>query len=633
MAAFRKFGLALAVLVLIGLGTANAQTAAFQCTANAGVPPILRSEGLTELTGDIVLNCTGGTSTPAGTAIPTANFSIFLNTAVTSRILDSATTKSEALLLIDEPVAAEANLCTTAPTCAVTGTGGLSNPFKGGTPGLATGKNIWQGTVSGNSVTFIGVPVEPPGTVGTRIYRFTNIRANASAVAPGGFGTPGQVVALISATPATAATGLTSSFPINNPSQIVGFVQSGLTFAVNQFGNLGSTSTPTINQCENFRISSTVPRNLVSLRFTEGFATSFKPRTAPPVGTPFPGTEVSGGPYAQDVPGLIYNSESGYYNPALTGATTAGLADFGTRLRVTFSGIPNGIRVFVGTTNTTMNADGRVTAVTPPATQAARLVGTETGFFFPVTSSTTAALTFGSAAGSLTYTVQEVTLTSGTGTAIWEVLSADPQVVQDYVFPVMVISNANAANNLPTPGVGNAAGSFAPAPPAFSATDGARAQGAGFPIPRFVDTGTARRILGVNICRTLLMFPFVTNQSGFDTGLAIANTTRDPLGTSPQSGTCDLNFFGANAPSVVTTAAVAGGDVYTNLASVAAPNFQGYIIAICNFQYAHGFAFVSDIGARNLAMGYLALVMPDGGRQNTNSGVSLANGTGELLGQ
>jgi hypothetical protein len=39
--------------------------------------------------------------------------------------------------------------------------------------------------------------------------------------------------------------------------------------------------------------------------------------------------------------------------------------------------------------------------------------------------------------------------------------------------------------------------------------------------------------------------------------------------------------------------------------------FTGYMIAVCRFQYAHGFAFVSDLGARNLAMGYLALVIPD----------------------
>jgi hypothetical protein len=35
------------------------------------------------------------------------------------------------------------------------------------------------------------------------------------------------------------------------------------------------------------------------------------------------------------------------------------------------------------------------------------------------------------------------------------------------------------------------------------------------------------------------------------------------------------------------------------------------MIAVCRFQYAHGFAFVSDLGARNLAMGYLALIIPD----------------------
>jgi hypothetical protein len=42
--------------------------------------------------------------------------------------------------------------------------------------------------------------------------------------------------------------------------------------------------------------------------------------------------------------------------------------------------------------------------------------------------------------------------------------------------------------------------------------------------------------------------------------------------------------------------------------------FTGYLIAQCNFQLAHGYAFISDYGARNLAQGYLALVL------NINSG-------------
>jgi uncharacterized protein (TIGR03437 family) len=42
------------------------------------------------------------------------------------------------------------------------------------------------------------------------------------------------------------------------------------------------------------------------------------------------------------------------------------------------------------------------------------------------------------------------------------------------------------------------------------------------------------------------------------------------------------------------------------------PGFQGYIIAQCQFQYAHGFAFISDLGAQRLAQGYLALVLDEG---------------------
>ncbi len=62
----------------------------------------------------------------------------------------------------------------------------------------------------------------------------------------------------------------------------------------------------------------------------------------------------------------------------------------------------------------------------------------------------------------------------------------------------------------------------------------------------------------------------------------------------------------------MNTGSIATGTVYTTLASTTAAGFQGYMIAVCNFQLAHGFAFISDLGARNLAMGYLALVLPNG---------------------
>ena len=113
-------------------------------------------------------------------------------------------------------------------------------------------------------------------------------------------------------------------------------------------------------------------------------------------------------------------------------------------------------------------------------------------------------------------------------------------------------------------------------------------------------------------CATHLLFPFVTNQAGFDTGFAISNTSMDQYGTSTQTGTCTFNFFGTAAPAAVTTAAaVDPGTTYTNLTSVLAPGFQGYVIVDCQFQYAHGFAFITQIGTFLGTEGYLALIIPD----------------------
>src|SRR5579862_280530 len=105
MADFRKWLLALAaVAVLLGLGSssANAQPA-FTCVSNAGAPNIVRGEGVAELVGDIILNCTGGVPTTGGKAIPLSNVQVSLNTNITSRIISNATGASEALILIDEP--------------------------------------------------------------------------------------------------------------------------------------------------------------------------------------------------------------------------------------------------------------------------------------------------------------------------------------------------------------------------------------------------------------------------------------------------------------------------------------------------------------------------------------------------
>jgi hypothetical protein len=154
-------------------------------------------------------------------------------------------------------------------------------------------------------------------------------------------------------------------------------------------------------------------------------------------------------------------------------------------------------------------------------------------------------------------------------------------------------------------------GSFAPAPPTFSAVDAVKAQPAPFPVPRFADTSSPANMLTVTPCITSLLFPFVTTLSGFDTGVAISSTSKDPFGTATESGPCTLSFFGSNAPPPIATGPIAAGTTYTAVMSSMSPNFQGYLIAVCNFEFAHGFAFISDLGARNLAMAYLGLILPN----------------------
>lgn len=618
MADFRRFIPALAVLALfVGLtSTASAQIA-LTCNATV-VPPTIRAEGLTELVGDIVLTCSGSANNVIGSTtlsssltgtLPTANISVFFNTPVTSKLLSGGVTNgAETMMLIDDPAAAQQAPCSTTTTCTVVTPGG-GNEFKTGSV-----SNIYQGAVSGSSVTFVGVPIDPPGTNITRTFRITNVRVNATAVAPGGSGTPGQVVALISATPATiGTTGQTGTLSINNSQVTVGFVQSSLAFAVIQ-GN-GPSIPASIRQCVSTASSKTASAAI--LQYKELFPTAFKTRT---INQATPGTQVSAAPspVPQPVPGFIYNTETGFYNPSLISPfTAAGLADNGTRLKAVFNNIPAGVNIWVSTANITANAS-------TPSVQA-QLTGSEYGAFFAVPATDTS--DYGDSNYRGVTPVVQLPVTMGTATAVWEVNASSALATDEFDFGVWFTSTAAVSSNSPAAGTGTVNGSYGTI--YTSATGGAASSS--LQVPRFVDSSTAKNVVVVTICRTSILFPFVTNQAGFDTGLAIANTTTDPFGTSPQAGACTLNFYGANAPAAFTSASIDSGTTYTALASSAAPNFQGYVIAVCNFQLGHGFAFISDVGARNLAMGYLGLVLPDPPRQGT--GVSLTNGSGELLGQ
>ena len=223
----------------------------------------------------------------------------------------------------------------------------------------------------------------------------------------------------------------------------------------------------------------------------------------------------------------------------------------------------------------------------------------------------------GSAAASGTGTDMPVRLAEGVGRAVYEVVADDPSQVEDCHIPVLFeTSDRRVASARAT-----FAASFAPR----SAAPGANASA---PSPRFAPAlALADAEVSLAACSTRLLFPFVTNQAGFDTGLVITHGSLQAL-TDPESqqaGSCDLHFYGVGGDGedellVQYTTAIdpgkqlvftfSGGNSGRNI--IGMDQFQGYLIADCGFPGARGYVFMSDGfgGIADLAMGYLAPVIP-----------------------
>jgi hypothetical protein len=645
-----------------GLASAQVNNNQLTCATNVSVTPTLRAEGYTEQTGDVTLNCTGGTLLAPGSQIPAVNFQIFYNTAVTSRLLPVSNVSnniSEALILIDEPGSGlpgygpslPQKLCPTPLTGCVQYVGTQAGPTLGtavdscvsfGPTSCAQtsaifGANVFQGVVNGNSVTFFGIPVLAPVTSGSsRVFRMTNVRVNATSLSGGSAAGATPVIASISISGAT-------SLLITNPTPTVGFVQPGLIAS--------ASSSTALNQC-----TSATRAAVNVLTFTENFGTAFKTRVAAQSNGAYAGqinNPGQGGNPPQNVPGTIYNSESNLVVP-INATQTAGLADYGTRLKASFSNVPTGVRLWVST----VAVNNAASPVVPTGSYGAasnntgtqtlvQLVSSETvsdgnagtsGFFPAVPSTDT------SSTGS-TPIVEIPVAANGTAQAVWEVVNTNPNAIDAFKVAVYVTYSANVAQNTPPAGTAQVNLSFAPTPTAaFSAAAGAAASST-LTIPRFIaDTNAARNIFIVNICRTILLYPYITNTAGYDTGMAVSNTTSDPFGTGAQAGTCTLNWYqGTTNPPPTVTPSIASGTTWAGLASLLVPSFgsggpygAGYMIAVCNFQYAHGFAVIQDLGGRNFGMSYLALVIADpasnsAGRVANPLGASLTS-TGEQTG-
>jgi len=689
MADFRRWFTVLAVLAVMAfsasaqVGVANGSaTSLFACVATAAGTPELRPEGYTELAGDIVISCTGGPDFQLGAAIPTTNIVVYMAPAlpITSRFI-SSNGASEALLIIDEAGAnvttgaagnygpkAPQSLCTYS---AQTTTGGSAcNAIVGldsagyevaVVPGSTSGANGWlngtaaqnvyQGKIGDygtNSVTFYNVPVLPPATSGvSRTFRITNIRVPV----PGG-NLSGTLQAIISTNP-------NQTLPVAGTAINIGIVGPSMTATVKQVKTA-------FQQCQPQTVQ--LSANLI---FTEGFATGFKTRVVPGgASNGAQGNATGNSTYAaeatnsgasnvanptnQNIPGGLYggfaaNTESGLIFPGLSTNNTAsgslnytaGLADYGTRFKAVFYNIPAGLTLYVSTTSAGVAASNTApaivggTSVLPYAVMVATNSGEATPdgtAFAPIASTTKGSDGLGAIALAAS--------SSGSAEAVWEVTNSNPSAIDVITFSVYISyapTSPTATNPYGTPITGLPLGtppndvqlSFAPEPSSgtFTTTNATQGQ---VPTPRFAVIKTQEGPwTTINLCQTTLLYPFVTGAAGYDTGIAVANTSWDPFGTVNQTGSCKLWAYGVtvgaagNTPLQTTVIGcdatstpvpgtncfpvVPPGQVMSVLASATLTNFQGYVIAVCNFQYAHGYAAVTDLGVRNLWSSYLAL--------------------------
>lgn len=446
----------------------------------------------------------------------------------------------------------------------------------------------YPGVVSGNQVTFGGsAGVTFPDTPYT--IRVSNIRVNSSALASGTYVTEilniynqGVVAYSTSQTTPSVANG---GVPIN-----VGYVQQGFSVPT------GTSSNYTLCRPNSDGVSFTVSLG-------EKFGGAFK--TNNPTLNTLTGDTVLCGAGATTC--TETNGEQGSYPFEVTGnkpgaAPAVGAANSGTRFIFSFSNIPSGVTVYMPVS--VFGAQGPASDNESAAQLEMALTSSATGAFAAVPSSTAVA---GYAA---------LSSSNGTATAVYEVVDTDNTIPAETIN----ISGIFAfAANFATSAVGPVSVTVTPGPTASAN------------VPNFATSSNPPiNLSSWTPCQTTLLFPFVTNQDSFDTGIVLSNTSTDPFGAagaSPSAGTCSLNFYGSGAPSPSTSVAAPGasqasGTVNAFVLSSVAPGFQGYMIAVCNYLYAHGYAFIEyDLTqSSGVAEGYLPLVVTDrnGGSKSLN---------------
>ncbi len=578
MASFTKKVLGLAGIATTFAGMAFGQAAT--CAAPTATTNIIRAEGTTEQVSALTFVCTAGA---AGNAAGSTSLQIFISPSlpVTSRVLTTATGATEAVVVVNGGAAV-------------------------------------QGTVSGSTINFSAIPLAALGAGGTYTFVISNVRVNATSRTVGS-GVPPTIseTAFVSGSAGTIV-------PAALASTQVAFAQNGLAAT-----KIFKTFTTALATTAAGPVTTGYPNGAAATSGANNFVicNTYRPNGTAVATVGTASATAAGMAVVVQVAENFTSSlktAAGEASQVVT-APANGVVN-GTRISVNFTNVPAGVTLWV--------PNGVISSV---AAQAAGFVPPPAQIQFTNTAAgTAAAAVAGSTSTNITgggtgltgaNGLVAVTIASGSGSALFEVIAGDANTLDSFNIPVFVTTTANGVTASSTPV--SVSVSFSP--------NGSTV------IPNFVVGGSTNTLTAsvFNTCTTSLLFPFVTNQSGFDTGLAISNTSSDPFGASGatnQAGTCTLNFYGQGAPSPsnVTTPSVATGTVFTQVLSGVAAGFQGYLIAQCNFQFAHGFAFITNgVGVNGgLSQGYLAGVLPD-----VNQVARVANplavapgGSGETLG-
>jgi len=610
----KLFMLAGLATVFTGLAYGQATCASTAATANAVFG---RAESNDDQVGDTVIVCSSG---PLGINLgQTMTLQVYMTPGITitsANLSTTSTALSEATAGINTAV----------------GSAAFINPQ----PAAKTA--TVSGTVSGSSVTFSAITFPANIAANTNFQvTVTNIKIQDSMVTVAGIPTAINEQIFLSGTAVTPTAITTSS--------AVAYVTSGL--SVSTSGNsIGATSNPLCNAVTTWATVKGVLTASVanfSVPFSEAFPNSFK---------------VQGLAANNNALGLEFtnHTETGYGITAAAGVNNANTATSGTRIKIIFNNIPTGVTLYVP-----ISFGGAGAQVASAATNGAvlTLTSSETGSLSAVTPGSSAT----GAPGSTSTSTNNGGITTGNGIAAALTASSNSATA---IYEVTTVSTAPGTFTIPV--YMQAAAGVVAAPPAsaITATVSFGPINAASNVPNFVNGTSTTTVTGSTFtpCATTLLFPFVTNQAGFESGLAISNTGADLLAlknSAPvssitgQTGTCNLTFFGnataASNPAAFPTPAVAPGTTWTaTLTSVTGgtPNtFGGYMFAVCNFLYAHGFTYITyNIGQQNaMSVGYLALAVSTprtnssaisvtgaaGGAVST-AAVGVSSGTPEQLG-